>query len=1097
MRKNTVLLLFAFFCVNLCCIKPVRGQTSNANIQSLIPASAEASGFGKYVDVPVSAYTGTPGVAVPIVNVRGKTLTLPVSLSYHHKGLQVEGQSGRVGLGWNLSAGGMITRVVRGEVDEKSGMTRYDQVADIQNTITQEFFGKIDQGFQDGAPDVYTFNFLGQSGRFILYQNKAYFFSHSRLKVTHFSGSNLFTIIGEDGTTYTFDAAERVNHIFGNIPNINTSDYISSWHLTQVISANKKDTITLRYNAVATTISKSIASYRYALGACSKNNASVHTPSETNINGQELAAIESSLMKVVFKTDSQVRLDVANRKALKTIEVYDKQDLNHPIKTIQLEQGYFGNNVHLKLNKVTAYDKNLQPKPSYVFEYHEELPVPDRASKSQDHWGFYNGAQNTTLIPKLTSGQPYGNANRNPDFEATRTTVLKKMIYPTGGHTVFEYEQNHYENIPSNSVALKNQQASASVAPPVSNVNLTTRSVSLTIDYQQVVTLQHNVKRYRATSGLKDNINDIELKNAQGEVIWYIYTTYNAQAEQGITGTMQKELPAGNYTLVVNAEGGDDIVASVNYKSYDYKVITRKTGPGLRIKRITAYDRLKTTPAKVQTYLYEGGVLQIPTQNYASNVEVSVLEAKGSNPTNISDYDCITCNYTYIGTSPQDFRYFSPYSHYALVYTKVTELIGDNGAGGKNITYYEIPNQEDFNNVTVKEQKQLAFMPATNTFRLVNEVAYQYQEVTDRTFWAIIIRVLSTNQCNLGGNNLKDYFRESYTLPMRWRYLTQVTEKSYDDRNQVMINTTHTSYSSIHRYPNEVISVNSEGEKLIHRKKYPEDYTHAIAGFLVDKHILAVVLEEQVWQEKAGVQTLLSGKVIAIDPLVLQPKKVYSLETNEALTSLNQATQTGPLYNTLLSDSHYKLAATFGFDSEGNIHLQQKNNDLSIAYLWGYHHHYPIARAINALPQQIFHTSFEDLEPSSHLVATQAYTGNKSWQGSYRIPVGQKPAAGNYLLTYWERVNGKWVFRQKKLSYDPNTNPTLVNTTHLIDEVRMYPEDAQMYTYTYHPIYGMTSGTDANGRAIHYVYDAWGRLTLVKDHEQNIIKKYTYTYQQD
>ncbi|EAY24080.1 hypothetical protein [Microscilla marina] len=612
MRKNIVLLLFAFFCVNLCCIKPVRAQTSNANTQSLIPTSPEASGFGKYVDVPVSAYTGTPGVAVPIVNVRGKALTLPVSLSYHHKGLQVEGQSGRVGLGWNLSAGGMITRVVRGEVDEKSGMTRYDQVVDIQNTITQEFFGKIDQGFQDGAPDVYTFNFLGHSGRFILYQNKAYFFSHSRLQVTHLSGSNVFTITGEDGATYTFGAVERVNNITGHVPNINTSDYISSWHLTRVVSANKKDTITLHYNAVSTTIAKSIESYQYALGACSKNNASIHTPSETNINGQELAYIESSLMKVVFNTDSQVRLDLANRKALKTIEVYDKQDLHHPIKTIQLEQGYFGNNVHLKLNKVTEYDKNLQPKPPYVFEYYEELPVPDRMSKSQDHWGFYNGASNTTLIPQLTSGQPYGNANRNPDFEATRTTVLKKMTYPTGGYTAFEYEQNHYENIRSNPVALKKQQASASLNPPVSNVNLTTRSVSFTVDHQQVVTLQHQVKRYRATSGLKDDINDIELRNAQGEVIWYIYTTYNAQAEQGITGSEQKELPIGTYTLVVNAEGGDDIVTSASYKNYDHKVITRKAGPGLRVKKITAYDNLKTTPAKVQTYLYEGECCKYP-----------------------------------------------------------------------------------------------------------------------------------------------------------------------------------------------------------------------------------------------------------------------------------------------------------------------------------------------------------------------------------------------------------------------------------------------------------------------------------------------------
>lgn len=1093
--KRSTLLLFVFAC--LYNITQVLGQTSGSDIKNLIPASPEAGSFGKYVDVPISAYTGTPSIGVPIVTVKGRSLTLPISLSYHHKGLQVETQSGRVGLGWTLSTGGVITRVVRGEVDEKNGMVKYDQVSNIQNTITQEFFGKIDQGFQDGAPDVYTFNFGGYRGRFILYRNKAYFFSHSRLKVTRISGSNTFTILGEDGTSYIFDAVERTNSISGNVPNLNISNYISSWYLTKIISPNKKDSITLHYTPILDVVAKTTELYQYAAGACSKNNKSIYTPIETNINGQELAYIESSLMKVVFQEDGQNRLDMTSRRALKTIKVYDKKNLNHPIKTVQLSHGYFGNNVHLKLNKVTEYDKNLQPKPPYIFEYHEELPIPSRQSKSQDHWGFYNQAPNTTLIPKLNIQQPYGNANRAPNFEATRTTVLKKMVYPTGGYTKFEYEQNHYENILNHTPALKNATTSATLSPTASTNSITEYTASFTIDFKQYVELKHHITRHNATSALKDDVNDVELRNAQGEVVWYIYTTYNAQAEQGIKGTTQKELPAGTYFLVVKAEGGDDIAANASYKNYDNRVITRKVGPGLRVKRIISYDKLHTSPAKVQSYLYEGGVLQIPTQNYSNNVSISSLEAKVDNPTNIADYDCITCHYTNISTSPYDLRYFSPYSNYALVYTKVTEFVGENGAGGKNITYYEIPNQEDFNNVTVKQQQSFALQPATNTFRLIKDVTYEYQEVIDQTFWAILVRVLGTNQCDLGGNNLKTYFRESYTLPMRWRYLTKEVNKSYDDNNQVITNTTYINYSGIHRYPNETTSINSKGDKVITKKKFPEDYTPTITGFLVNKNILSVALEEQVWQEKAGTQTLLSGKVIAFDPLVLQPSKIYVLETNQTLARLDQATKTDHLYNTLLSDSHYKLKATFGFDNEGNINLQQKTDDLSIGYLWGYNNHFPIARVVNARPNQAFHTSFEDVVSPPYVVTTSAYTGNRSWLGNYTIPAAQKPIAGNYLLTYWEQINGVWVFQQKKLSYDPNANPILISTTNLIDEVRMYPEHAQMLTYTYDRMYGMTSSTDANGRVTHYVYDTLGRLRVIKDHEQNIIKKYSYTYQQD
>jgi YD repeat-containing protein len=63
-----------------------------------------------------------------------------------------------------------------------------------------------------------------------------------------------------------------------------------------------------------------------------------------------------------------------------------------------------------------------------------------------------------------------------------------------------------------------------------------------------------------------------------------------------------------------------------------------------------------------------------------------------------------------------------------------------------------------------------------------------------------------------------------------------------------------------------------------------------------------------------------------------------------------------------------------------------------------------------------------------------------------------------------------------------------------IDEVRLYPAAAQMSTYTYTPLTGMTTRTDATGRITYYEYDGLGRLNLMRDQDGNVIKTVNYHY---
>ena len=54
--------------------------------------------------------------------------------------------------------------------------------------------------------------------------------------------------------------------------------------------------------------------------------------------------------------------------------------------------------------------------------------------------------------------------------------------------------------------------------------------------------------------------------------------------------------------------------------------------------------------------------------------------------------------------------------------------------------------------------------------------------------------------------------------------------------------------------------------------------------------------------------------------------------------------------------------------------------------------------------------------------------------------------------------------------------------------------DAQVSTYTYDRLYGMTSETDPNGRSSTYEYDDLGRMYLAKNQEGNITGKFEYGY---
>ena len=237
---------------------------------SLAPASPEASMLFKFSDIPVSQYTGTPDVVIPIQKLSPfPNFNFDISLSYHGSGNKVNEIPSFVGLGWLLNAGGMISRKTMGLPDDTDVGQGFLQLR--QNHTYSELavaseatWPMLVTGCWDAEPDEFYFNLNGYSGKFAFDWSTATnikISSKAPVRITFAQGnanSNAITqwhLITPDGYQYTFSALEQSWNLstytgLGTCKPIRP--YTTSWYLTQIVNLNNgNEHIDLTYQGYA------------------------------------------------------------------------------------------------------------------------------------------------------------------------------------------------------------------------------------------------------------------------------------------------------------------------------------------------------------------------------------------------------------------------------------------------------------------------------------------------------------------------------------------------------------------------------------------------------------------------------------------------------------------------------------------------------------------------------------------------------------------------------------------------------------------------------------------------------------------------------
>ncbi|MCD1117455.1 hypothetical protein [Chryseobacterium turcicum] len=656
------------------------------NINQMYPASPTVNNLMKFEETPTNNYTGIPDIKIPITSLSTKSpsVKVNVSLNYHPNTAKPEDKSSEVGLGWSLFAGGSISRTVMNGPDgdvvipnlhqiPKTGIY-YDEFSPgSQTNLTRKFLDSLETegvyvpivksptynsflnfaykacylNLFDTEYDLYQYNFMGYSGRFIIKKN-----SSNQLYVQKLDENNLkieisslnpnktydvsrFTIIDEFGNKYIFNVTEdskitSYSHRIGFNGYISDNMYnigavTSAFHLGEVQDVLGDTLIKFNYyplSPVFFTTNSSIT----------RNSSTLIENSYTyphNFGNVIPAAQEFSTNSINTQTRLLKDIEIVGRGKINLSYLQSRIDTNYSnpnqlnkldyiqilspagniMDTYKFNYSNFSFDLHnmqeyrLKLDNISVFDALQQKKYDYQLNYTSNIPLSS-SKLNIDHWGWFNCIKPTdnTLL------------SRNPSPACMKYNILESIKLPTGGIQKYDFESNTYSFIGSEPADIYDNPDNWDA-----NSYMTTHSGS-----------QQNVKNYFfSLSGvrqmeisfpdLEDNYN-IRNNTWTFSIYKKVGNVYNLITIIGPTVDPDPDYPA--YHLR-NLEAGDyyttfQVISNTSYVNYgqikilaEFKekkstnLIQYVNGGGIRIKNISYYtDENISVPAKSINFDY-------------------------------------------------------------------------------------------------------------------------------------------------------------------------------------------------------------------------------------------------------------------------------------------------------------------------------------------------------------------------------------------------------------------------------------------------------------------------------------------------------------
>jgi hypothetical protein len=1047
-------------------------------LPGIMPPSPNAFAITRYGGISVGLQTGTPQIEIPVFNISSRNLNLPVKITYSTNGIKVDENASRVGMSWILNAGGVITCSVIDDPDGYGTPVAPPNFA-VQDRALINWLNAASMGNDDRndlSPDIFSFNFNGFSGRFILNGNKVVPLEKTNLKFETESASGwTFKVTDPAGIAYYFgegNATESSKTASYGTEGCGKSymDFVpTAWYVSRIVHPNG-DVITLNYQRLnpysyATGVSQTLTKLTDPMQRPCTNGAmcaaipDADCKSMSTVNSVYLSEIVStSNERIAFSYVS--RTDLPGDVLLDKISLYLPGDAVNAAKTAQCAYQYataanYTNSytdATLRsrpfLTAISMQDKNKTSVQRHAFQYNDINALPPKLSYAQDHFGFFNGASNNNLLPKPASSYlsaifPSAYANRTPDFSSGSKGMLTKLIYPTGGYDTLIYAPpTTYVTEPAPPIATV---LSASAQGDASGSPVTRVSEVLTVN--DLVDPNAKLGMEFIYGGNPDELDfhyhaNVTMTDITDNKVIYSSNMNSDNPRQVIDVGL---LLNHKYTVKVDAYGQYTIGNIVlTYNRSTGMVSYNKTTGGVVIDKVKTYDPT-SNKFNVKRYYYAAltdmakstGRMSFAPQYYSST------KMRVNCGTTACDYG--PCDYSVL-TSYSLLNLYA-YSQSHIYFQKVVESLGENFEGGATEHQYEIspdlPGEmimgndilsSPFSNrgfMNGKETHLLSVIKSGANYIPVKEVTTNYADDSrlSELFYGYTVRKIYDPICTGSSvptvDELGAYDVKRHYIYSRWIYPASITTTIYDVNGQNPYTTTVSyGYGNVqHLLPTTITQNSSKQEVMKTVNQYPQDVNTAgleasaatAIAALIERHINPVVITEQYRGSKLMNRMIQNYKVW--DNGLVAMQNVQSQEANYPMETRIVFTKYGPV---------------------GNILEQAKANDISQVYLWGYNNRYPVAFVTGS-----------NYATVSSLV---------------NLNVLQSPSTEEAIRAELSKLRN--ALKGKAL----------------------------VVTATYIPSVGMSSKTDPAGIEEFYEYDNYQRLRLIRDQHKNIIKLFCYNY---